>query len=463
MNLTFIVALHIAATAGLAIYALHELMLLLLALRRVAPVAARPMADAALPTVCVQLPIYNEGAIAARVIAAASALDYPADKLRLQVLDDSDDGATSLIAQQSCGASRSRGLCVDYVVRPDRSGYKAGALQHGLPRASSDFLAIFDADFVPAPDFLRAVFARRPFDDPRVCFAQARWDFLNRDVSAITRGQALMLDMHFMIEQPARSNNGLMLNFNGTGGVWRRSCVEALGWEGDTLAEDLDLSYRAELAGWRGVYLADIGAPGDLLPQFAAFMQQQARWSRASAQNVRKLMPRILQSTKPAWIKAAALLHITGYLLNAFLLILTLTLPWVGGRADLLPAWFGSFSLLGMLPVAVMAVAHARRARSLPMLIRDFPMAVVFGIGFAASDVDAWLRGFFSKRTGSWRPSPKGGARSNRRMPWMEAGLAVYCAAGMFALAVQGQGLAAITVGLYALCYTVVVGFCIVD
>ena len=234
------------------------------------------------PNVCVQLPIYNERYVAERVIDAVCAMDWPRDRFEVQVLDDSDD-ETSAIVSRRVARWRHQGVRVSNVMRGTRQGYKAGALAHGLSLTKAPFIAIFDADFVPPRDFLRRMIGA--FENPQVAFAQARWGHLDEGYSWFTRLQALVVDFHFLVEQAVRSSRGYFTNFTGTAGVWRRAAIEdAGGWSAATLTEDLDLSYRAQLRGWRSAYLEDVIVPEELPVSIDAYRRQQSRWATGSFQ-----------------------------------------------------------------------------------------------------------------------------------------------------------------------------------
>jgi len=266
----------------LSIYGLNNLVLTWLYLRHRKDTIFIPDPPDEWPFVTVQLPIYNEMHIVTRLVETTAALDYPRDRLEIQVLDDSDDG-THKIAAWAVDAARLRGVDIVHITRAERLGFKAGALSEGLSIARGEFVAVFDADFVAPPDFLKRVVPQ--FHDPSVGCVQARWGHLNRDYSALTQVQALGIDGHFIVEQTARSRAGLFLNFNGTAGVWRRAAIDdAGGWQGDTLTEDLDLSYRAQLKGWRFAYLPDVVVPAEIPAQISAFKRQQARWAQGSIQ-----------------------------------------------------------------------------------------------------------------------------------------------------------------------------------
>jgi cellulose synthase/poly-beta-1,6-N-acetylglucosamine synthase-like glycosyltransferase len=274
------------------------------------------------PRVTVQVPLYNERYVARRVIEAVGRLRYPPDRLEIQILDDSTD-ETVAIAAEAVAALRARGIDAHHVRRGTREGYKAGALAEGLRRARGEFVAIFDADFVPPGDFLERTLPA--FRDPRVGAVQTRWGHLNRDYSALTGAQALGIDGHFGVEQGARCWGGLFLNFNGTAGIWRAGAIaDAGGWAHDTLTEDLDLSYRAQLRGWRVCYLGDVICPAELPVQIAAFKAQQRRWATGTIQTALKLAPAILGAPLAPWLKLQALLHLTHYLVHPLMLVVVL-------------------------------------------------------------------------------------------------------------------------------------------
>lgn len=342
-------SLYTATLLGLALYAAQALILIVLYLvhrrdddRQVLP----GVSEESLPSVTVQVPLRNERHVATRVMQAVGALDWPRDRLEIQVLDDSDDETCALVAT-AAARLEAAGLRVQVLRRETAVGYKAGALAEGLTRARGEFVAIFDADFCPDPRFLRQTVPHF-LTDPALGMVQARWGHLNADYSLITRVQALALDAHFAIEHLARNRSGLLMNFNGAGGVWRRSAIEdAGGWCADTVTEDLDLSYRAQLAGWRALYLPHVAVPAELTPLLAAFKAQQARWAKGASQCLRKLGGPILRSHRLNWAqKAMALLHLSGYLNQPLLLLMILlTLPMV-----LTDPYFSDFSLwLGAL------------------------------------------------------------------------------------------------------------------
>jgi cellulose synthase/poly-beta-1,6-N-acetylglucosamine synthase-like glycosyltransferase len=275
------------------------------------------------PAVTVQLPIYNEQYVVERLVTAACTLDYPKDKLEVQVLDDSTDETRELAAglvERFSG----QGINVVHLHRTNRHGYKAGALKAGLERARGEFLAIFDADFVPPSDFLKKMMPY--FSSPEIGLVQARWGHLNGEASLLTRGQAIGLDAHFVIEHGARNSSGIFMNFNGTAGVWRKSAIIGAGnWHDDTLTEDMDLSYRAQLAGWRFVYVNDVVCPAEVPEEVHGFKAQQYRWAKGAIQTAKKLLPRIWRNAKiPFLIKWEATIHLTNHIVFPVMLLVTL-------------------------------------------------------------------------------------------------------------------------------------------
>ncbi|MBI3014937.1 MAG: glycosyltransferase [Candidatus Tectomicrobia bacterium] len=266
------------------------------------------------PRVTVQLPVYNERYVIGRLLKAVCALDYPRDRLEIQVLDDSTDDTVEIVRRLVRGYQE-EGLSIAHIRRAGRQGFKAGALRNGMETARGEFMAIFDADFVPPPDFLRKTIPY--FCNPRVGMVQVRWGHMNPDDSLLTRAQSIGIDGHFSIEQGARAWSGLFLNFNGTAGIWRRQAIlEAGGWQADTLTEDMDLSYRAQLAGWQLKYMMHVSCPAELPRQVSAFKSQQFRWDKGSIQPARKLIPAILKARCSRFAKYQAILHLTHYLIH---------------------------------------------------------------------------------------------------------------------------------------------------
>jgi cellulose synthase/poly-beta-1,6-N-acetylglucosamine synthase-like glycosyltransferase len=306
---TFVLASYFFILIILAGYGWHRYYLVYLYMKHKdkVPVAAGRFEE--LPFVTVQLPIYNEMYVVDRLIETVCRLDYPRDRFEVQVLDDSTD-ETRGVAELAVRRAALQGIDIKYYHRSDRSGFKAGALEAGLKVARGELVAIFDADFIPSRDFLQRTVHH--FTDPRVGMVQARWGHINQEYSLLTRIQAILLDGHFVLEHGGRNRAGHFFNFNGTAGIWRRAAIEdAGGWQHDTLTEDLDLSYRAQLRGWKFRFLPDVVAPAEVPVEMNAFKSQQHRWAKGSIQTCLKLLPRILASKQPLGVKVEAFFHLT--------------------------------------------------------------------------------------------------------------------------------------------------------
>ena len=437
---------------GLAVWGLQSLGLagLFLLYRRGAARAAAPAQPApdAWPTVAVQMPICDERHVVERLIAAACALDYPADKLTLQVLDDSTDD-TTLLAQRLVDRYRAQGVNIHLLRRDQREGYKAGALAAGFQAAASDFFAVFDADFSPRPDFLKRLM---PYflADPKVGVVQARWGHLNAGYNALTRAQALALDGHFVVEQTARGRSGLPLNFNGSGGIWRRACIEAAGgWQADTLAEDLDLSYRAQLRGWRVQYVPEVIASAEIPPQIAAFKRQQFRWACGSVQVLRKLLVSLWVSPLSFAQRVGGVLHLGAYLAYPLMLLALLASLPVALTGTPLPPILGLVSIAGLGPPLVYALSQWAAYTDWPKRLIAFPGLFCLGFGLMLNNSWAVLNAFFGRpqfartpkfsvesRADGWQGSDY--ALKLGGLAWGELALAAY--AGLtLVLAIQRQ------------------------
>jgi cellulose synthase/poly-beta-1,6-N-acetylglucosamine synthase-like glycosyltransferase len=436
---------------ALSIYGFNSLLLtgLFLRQRRGSLATARvasgtiPASDASLPRITVQLPIYNEIHTVERLLRAVAALDYPRKRLEVQVLDDSTDG-TRRTAFRLISRLQKQGLDIVHITREDRAGYKAGALAEGLAQATGELVAIFDADFLPPRNFLMRTVSL--FEDPSVGCVQTRWGHLNRGYSAFTRTQALGVDGHFVVEQAARHRAGLLINFNGTGGLWRRACIEdAGGWQADTLTEDLDLSYRAQLRGWQFVYLPDVVVPAELPAQISAFKRQQARWAQGSIQTAQKLLGPLLRSSLPWSRKLEGVIHLTGYLVHPLmLLVLFLTLPMGFSRSWVLMAapWLMVAALGPPLMYTVAAVADGAGWRK---RLRILPLLVLLGMGLALSNTRAILRGLLGRKM-SFARTPKFALRA-RGDQWVDS---------LYALSNDGLVWAELALTLFALALLVV-------
>ena len=319
---TLTLATYFFVLIVLAIYGWHRYYLVYLYMRNKGnePKADRPLDPA--PVVTIQLPLYNEMYVADRLIEAVCAIEYPRELVEIQVLDDSVDETRS-IAELAVRRFAADGVDIKYYHRSDRVGFKAGALEAGLKVARGEFVGIFDADFIPSADFLTALMPH--FRDPKVGMVQARWGHINQDYSLLTKIQAILLDGHFVLEHGGRNRSGRFFNFNGTAGVWRRSAIDdAGGWQHDTLTEDLDLSYRAQLRGWRFVFLSDLIAPAEVPVEMNAFKSQQHRWAKGSIQTCRKLLPRLLRAKLPLAVKAEAFFHLTANFNYPFMCVMSI-------------------------------------------------------------------------------------------------------------------------------------------
>lgn len=409
----FVLVLTCGVFAFLIPFASHRSHLLLLS-RRTKHENREPWPEDELPRVTVQLPMYNERAVAARAIDAACSLDYPPDRLEIQVLDDSDD-VTSWIVEERVDYWRARGLDVRHVRRHSRGGYKAGALAAGTATACGEYLLVLDADFVPGTNLVRELLP--PMRDPGVGMVQAAWEHLNHDSSWLTEAQSFLLDGHFLYEQGGRYRGDLFFNFNGTAGLWRRSCVEhAGGWRFDTLTEDLDLSYRAQMAGWRFVYLDDVRVPAEIPEAVPALEVQQRRWAQGGVQTGRKILPALLRSGAPSRVKAEAAIHLFGHLAHPLTWALAFLLfPSAVARRSL-----GLDHLLGVDLVLFTAatgpflvfywMAGQDRGRPRRGRLRAVLRTLALGIGLSIPVSRAVARGLLGSRDGFERTPKKGSA-----------------------------------------------------
>jgi cellulose synthase/poly-beta-1,6-N-acetylglucosamine synthase-like glycosyltransferase len=440
---TLLIVLYLVTLGVLALYGAHRSALLFLYLRhRHERTTPRFRFDEAnLPMVTIQLPMFNEMFVAERLIDAAARIDYPRDRLEIQVLDDSTD-ATSRIAQAKCDALRDEGLDVTYLHRHDRAGYKAGALEAGMARTKGNFLLVFDADFVPAPSIVRDLIDF--FTDPSVGMVQARWAHLNGDRSLLTRCQAMLLDGHFVIEHAARNRSGRFFNFNGTAGMWRKAAIsDAGGWQHDTITEDMDLSYRAQLAGWKFVYAPHVTAPAELPCDMNSFKGQQYRWAKGSVQTARKLLGPILRAPVSRKVKTEAFFHLTNNVAYVFLLLLAaLQLPNMLIRRHLehpelllldVPLFLATCGSVA----AFYMVAHHDLYGERWGAIKRLPIMMALGIGLSINNGRAAIEGLFGHNVEFVRTPKRGAVDGNPglgtyrgRWPWhntIELLFGVYC------------------------------------
>jgi len=404
----------------LSFYGMHRMMLLILFLRSRGKKTEPPGHFAELPVVTVQLPMFNERYVARRLIDAVTKIDYPRDRLEIQVLDDSTDDTQS-IARRIVQMKRAEGFDIHYIHRTNRCGFKAGALEAGMEKARGEFLLIFDADFVPRPDILQRII--HYFADGTVALVQTRWEHLNEDHSILTKVQGLMLDGHFTIEHLARSRTGRFFNFNGTGGMWRKKAIEeAGGWEHDTVTEDLDLSFRVQMMKkWKLLYLPEIGTPAELPEDINGFKTQQFRWAKGSIQVARKLLWRVLRAPLPLKVRLEAFFHLTNNIAYVFMVPLALLiLPTIlfrsngGLRESLLvdfPLFFSTTFAIGLFYVTAYRVIHGTFRGSLRRLL----LLMAMGIGISLNNARAVVEGMFARNAEFVRTPKTGVTGSNGR------------------------------------------------
>jgi cellulose synthase/poly-beta-1,6-N-acetylglucosamine synthase-like glycosyltransferase len=452
---TGVLTLYYLVLSVLAVYSIHRLHLV--RLRRRTPPPERTTA-AVFPPLTVQLPLYNEPNVAARLIEAVAQLEYPG-ALDIQVLDDSTDETSAMVAAaiQRCGIS------IAHIRRESRDGFKAGALAHGMRLSTSELFAVFDADFVPPRDLLLRMVPY--FADARVGMVQARWTHLNRDESLLTRVQALFLDAHFAVESAARNFGGRFFNFNGTAGIWRRAAIEeAGGWSSSTLTEDLDLSYRAQLAEWEFVFLNDVEVPAELPAALSGFQDQQHRWAKGSIQTARKLLGPIVASDHRRRVKSEAVFHLTNnsaYLFTVMLALLIVPSMLVRYRHGL--AWMFVIDVPLFIASTGSVLLFYREGqrwagRARPPL-RELLAVLPVGVGMSMRNAVAVIEGLIEEG-GHFKRTPKVGdgigQRSPRRIPWAELAFALFFAGTIIAFAAAGHWAAIPFLGLFLSGYSYV-------
>ena len=435
----------------LASYGVHRYVLVYLYYKhRKNKVEDPPTRFADLPRVTVQLPIFNEQFVIDRLVDAVCKMDYPREKLDIQVLDDSTD-ETVEVANAVVQRYAALGYPIAYHHRTNRYGFKAGALQEGMETAKGEFIAVFDADFVPPEDWLMRVVHH--FADPKIGMVQTRWTHLNRDYSFLTNVEAILLDGHFVLEHGGRSRSHVFFNFNGTAGMWRRQAIEdAGGWEHDTLTEDTDLSYRSQLKGWKFKYLQDVECPAELPIEMTAFKTQQARWAKGLIQTAKKILPTVLRSNVPFRVKLEAWYHLTANISYPFMVVLsTLLLPamiirfyqgWFQMLVIDLPLFMAStFSISSFYLVSQKELFPRRWPKTFLYL----PFLMALGIGLTVTNTRAVMEALFGvksafKRTPKYRVQAKGeksiAARKYRKrlgfVPWIELLIGTYFAATVY-------------------------------
>ncbi|MBI2505303.1 MAG: glycosyltransferase [Candidatus Latescibacteria bacterium] len=450
------IAIYSLIVVVLSVYGFHRYLMLRLFYRhrRQAQVPAGEFAE--LPMVTVQLPLYNEYHVVERLIDAVCRLDYPRDRLQVQVLDDSQD-ETCQRAREAVSRWAAQGVDIAYLHRTDRTGFKAGALQAGMASARGEFILIFDADFLPPPQVLRQ--AIHHFTDPQIGMVQLRWGHLNRGHSLLTRIQAIFLDSHFVVEHTARNRSGRFFNFNGTAGIWRRQTIlDAGGWQHDTLTEDLDLSYRAQLAGWRFLFLPQIEVPGEIPEEMNAFKSQQHRWTKGAVQTGKKILPRIWRSGLPLRIKVEATFHLTAHLCYLLMWLMALLMwPMLSIRSQL--GWERMLIVdLPLFSMATLAISSFYLAAQRELYadwraqIKYLPILMAIGMGLCVNNARAVVEGLVGHVSPFLRTPKSGGVKATaparrkyrNKIPLLflaELGMAAY-----FALVVAR----AWDIGLYA-------------
>jgi len=445
---SFILASYFFVLVILAVYGWHRYYVVYLYMKHKHEVPVPKAHFDDLPVVTIQLPLFNEMYVVDRLVDAVAAIDYPREKLEIQVLDDSTD-ETCAIAENAVRRHAAEGLDIKYIHRTDRSGYKAGALDAAMKVARGNFIAIFDADFIPRPDFLRATVHH--FTDDKVAMVQTRWGHLNEDYSLLTKIQAILLDAHFVLEHGSRNRGGCFFNFNGTAGIWRREAiVDGGGWQHDTLTEDLDLSYRTQLKGWQFVFLPGHVAPAELPVEMNAFKSQQHRWAKGSIQTFLKLMPRILQSDQPFKVKAEAFFHLSANFNYPLMCVLSVLMaPSMVIRYNM--GWYEM--LLIDIPLFFAATASVANfymvcqrelyPRTWTERLKYLPFLMSIGIGLAVNNTRAVIEALMHKQS-EFARTPKyrieGGGNGPASGEWM---------AKKYRQAVVVQPLVELALGLY--------------
>lgn len=399
---TFVLAAYFFVLLILAAYGWHRYYLVYLYMKHKHELPVPLGSLDPLPRVTIQLPLYNEMYVVDRLVESVCRIDYPRDRLEIQVLDDSTD-ETQEIANLVVRRFAAQGIDIKYIHRTDRTGYKAGALDEGLKVASGELVAIFDADFIPKPDFLMETV--HYFSDPSIAMVQARWGHINEDYSLLTKIQAILLDAHFVLEHGSRNRAGCFFNFNGTAGIWRREAIyDGGGWQHDTLTEDLDLSYRTQLRGWKFVFLPNHVAPAELPVEMNAFKSQQHRWAKGSIQTFMKLMPRILQSDQPLKVKAEAFFHLSANfnyplmcvlsVLMAPSMIIRYNMGWYEMLLIDVPLFFAATASVANF---YMVCQRELYPKTWTERLRYLPFLMSIGIGLAINNTKAVFEAAFHK------------------------------------------------------------------
>jgi cellulose synthase/poly-beta-1,6-N-acetylglucosamine synthase-like glycosyltransferase len=412
------------------------------------PVGKTDMGE--LPMVTVQLPVYNELYVVERLIDSVCGLDYPKDRLEIQVLDDSNDETVDVVAQ-AVARKQAEGFDITQVRRENRVGFKAGALRYGMEQAKGEFIAVFDADFVPRPNFLNDTLPH--FIHDRIGMVQTRWEHLNNEFSLLTRAQGIALDGHFVIEQQVRNKSGFFINFNGTAGVWRRECIiDAGNWEDDTLTEDLDLSYRAQLKGWNFIFLNDVTSPAELPSEINALKSQQFRWTKGAIETAKKILPRVWKADLPLRVKLQSTVHLTNNLVFPFILltgILNVPLVFIKstGRYETFFAFMSIFVLAFISSFLFYMYSQKDVYTDWKKRIFLFPLFMSGSMGFSVNNTRAVLEGLFNRKSAfirtpkfkienekdTWKNKKYRASEKLSLAAIFEIILAVYCSVGVVA------------------------------
>ncbi len=409
---TFILIFYFLSLLVLFSFGIHGLILLLYYRKYNKMKMPKEELPDNLPKVTIQIPLFNEAVVAERLVRTVCKIKYPSEKLEIQVLDDSTDETQDilkLIVQEYQNLS----FNIKYIHRVNRTGFKAGALKEGLSVAEGEFVAIFDADFLPNSDFLLNTIPH--FNNPKVGMVQTRWEHLNEEYSFITKAQALALDGHFAIEQQVRYKSGFFINFNGTAGIWRKSCIyDAGNWQPDTLTEDLDLSYRAQLKGWKFVYLNDVTSPAELPADINALKTQQFRWTKGAVETAKKLLPAVLKSNFPLKVKLESFVHLTSNIVFPFIVIVAILNVPIVILKNITTSYDNFYSLMSIFVLASISTflfyTFAQKTIHLDWQKRLllFPLFLAGSMGFAVNNTKAVIEALIGKKSGFVR-TPKAG------------------------------------------------------
>lgn len=423
---SFLISTYLFILLVLSAYGFHRYWILYLYWRHYkrAPPLPVPPDPSPWPSVTVQLPVFNEYYMVERLIDCVCRMDYPREKLEIQLLDDSTDDTTALIRNKA-NEKRNLGFNLRILHRDNREGFKAGALAEGLMSAAGEFIAIFDADFLPPADFLKRTIPR--FADNEIGVVQTRWGHINANYSLLTRVQSIFLDGHFMLEHTARNHANAFINFNGTAGVWRKqTIIDAGGWSADTLTEDLDLSYRAQLRGWKFLFLPEVVCPAELPADMGSFRSQQHRWTKGAVQVACKLLPRVWESPLPFIVKAESTAHLTANLAYPFVLLLSVLLfPSLVARTQCPWAFlkwieFGTFLFAAISVALFYYVAHRETGTPLGRWRwRDLPSLMAFGVGMCINNTRA-IWEIIGNKPSDFQRTPKFNVRK-KGDPWRRA------------------------------------------